>query len=148
MKKHLHRCEKSIIFVPEMEQRSITYHKFKALRELYSDILASNINKKYLSRKAILDILYNSPAPRFYISEEKARVYVIQYKKGYFVSKGKEKRRMIEDLANNFDELVSEFGNSVPREKLWTMLVVRKAKSFYIKRSTIEKIIYHYGYTR
>jgi len=121
------------------------FQRNKDLLAVYDSLITNgNINKKYIKRGSIIDVLYESPAPRFYICPRMAERYVNAYLRGKLTCISRERLAMVEDLVENYKRIRKRRKN----EQLcfvWQMVINSPAKGFYLSRQTIMEIIYGYG---
>lgn len=116
------------------------------IMHIVNDLRSSGVNKCYIPREHMAELIYNSQAPRFYISPEKARFYVTQYFLGRIVRTSLTRIRMIEDLVETYKEIIDQEDpdNPFTQQELWEKVVSHRAKSFYLEKSRIIKIVYNY----
>lgn len=121
---------------------TISAERNKELRKRFNELLsASGVNMMYFHRDTIVDMLYNESAPRFYISAKIAERYVLNYKRGVFLSEDPITRRKITDLAETFDRICAE-NPHMKRKDVWNEVVWSPAKSFYLSKKRIKWIVY------
>ena len=117
------------------------------IRELHQQIMrAQGVNRQYIRREVVIDMLAHEPAPRFYISPEWAMRYITAYYGGQSVwirTRGKERQAMIRDLVTNFERLQRENPDKT-RQWLYMTVVEQPAQSFYVSKQRIKEIIFNY----
>lgn len=127
----------------------ITDERNRALRKRFDMISRDyGVNSKYIDRAYLLDMMEQSPAPRFYIDAKQAERYVIAYYKNQSAASFKKtsaRQRMMLDLVEVFERVRSANMDKQMRE-IWEMVVREPAKEFYISRTTIKKIVFNYRY--
>lgn len=127
----------------------ITQERNKAIRSRFDAIMRCTcVNQKYVNRQTILDLMMESPAPRFYIDAKQAERYVIAYYKCKDVSsfrKSHDRQEMMKDLVDAFEKIRPEHMD-MKMVDIWEMVVNSPAKSFYISRRTMKRIVFNYIY--
>lgn len=112
--------------------------------KLYKNIISrSSINMGYLHRDAIFDVLMEQPAPRFYITPERAALLVIRYKKQLPSVINSPNVAMIEDLVATYDRIKAKRKYS-SMEMIWDYVVNSPAKSFYLSKRRFKEVIFNY----
>lgn len=141
-------CKKKVLSLqPNMGRTKNMYKQRNAdIMQLVSDLRSSGVCKAYIPRDHMAELIYSSQAPRFYISPEKARFYVTQYFRGRIIRTSATKSQMVEDLVEAYKEIVDgeDPDNPMTQQDLWEAVVAHKAKSFYLEKSRIIKIVYNY----
>lgn len=123
-----------------MNKYSIFYKRNRALDAAYKRIIkASKGVAKHITRKTIIALIQEQPAPRFYITAETARLYIKNYCKP---NSNSIKQAMIADLLENYNRLKQE-NPAAPKEWLYEVVVEQPAKSFYMSAKRIEEIIFY-----
>lgn len=127
----------------------ITDERNRALRKRFDMISRDyGVNSKYIDRAYLLDLMEQSPAPRFYIEAKQAERYVVAYYKNRDITSFRNsptKQRMMLDLVETFERVRSANMDMQMRD-IWEMVVREPAKEFYISRATIKKIVFNYRY--
>jgi len=114
------------------------------LRDLYSGIIKCHgANKDYIPRKAIVGIIQESQAPRFYVTAHEAMRYVLMYYRADPKIMNYRHLDMIKDLADGYERMRKKHPYT-PKSILWEMIVESPAPRFYLKPETIVKIIYNH----
>lgn len=114
------------------------------LQGLYNRIIKSHVNLKMMSRDMIVSVIIEQPAPRFYIAPQRAKWLILYYyrHKDKLPMSGN-KKKMIEDLVENYERLCKEFPNT-DKEKIYEYVVEQPAKSFYMSHRNIRDVIFNY----
>ena len=112
----------------------------RSLRAAYLRIIRAS-KGMHITRKVIISLLQEQPAPRFYIEPDTARVYIKNYKR----YKGKSfKEAMVADLKENLNRLKAE-NPDAPQAWLYEEVVKQPAKSYYMSDHRIEEVIFNYS---
>ncbi len=132
-----------------MESSIYIEERNEALKEAYKRIVsAKGVNSMFLNREALLQILIEQPAPKFYISPEWAKRHITAHYKGYpkCLQKrgyGKQNNKMIEDLVEQYEKLMQN-NPDAPKKWLYENVVLQPAKSFYVSLRRAKEIIFNY----
>ena len=90
----------------------------------------------------VVDKIYESPAPRYYISFEEARRNVSRILRGKPLSRGnKNTSKMYEDLAKQVKEYNIKHNKNIINFDCLYDILDKKANSFYLSKYTIRSII-------
>lgn len=128
----------------QTRDKSLMKFRDRAIRKEHMRIIAeSGINKRYLTRDFIVKQIEKCTAPRFYMCEEKARLYVLSYLNGKMHLKTKLKQAMVLDLVEAYKEIIEKYPNATKFD-IWYKVVRHPAKSFYISPSRIIEVVYQY----
>lgn len=112
------------------------------IRDAYDKIMScGGVNKAYLPRKVIINVLMESPAPRFYISAKLAERYVKWYYAGDPGALRNRKLAMIKDLVDVYERKRKQRPYT-PVYLLWQEVVDSPAKSFYATPQLLTDIVY------
>lgn len=112
------------------------------LRKLYDNLVrCKGLNIKVMKRGMIISTFMNAPAPRFYITEKMVERYILAYMRGEYITKNPLKRKMIDDLVDNYYRITSS-NKYLTRSAVWYEVARSPAKSFYIDRRTIINILF------
>lgn len=122
-----------------MEYELIKERK-EVLRGIHAQIIKANSCVGPISRKGIIELIQEQPAPRFYISPYTAQLYIndIQHRRT-----NSKRPDMMQDLLENYNRLKAENPNQT-KEWLYEHVVEQPAKSFYLTAMRIEEIIFGY----
>ena len=116
----------------------------KDIRELYTNIIKCHgANMEYIPRKAIISIIQESAAPRYYISAQNASRYVLMYYRADKRIMNYRHLDMVKDLADGYERLRKSHPYT-PKSMLWEQLVDSPAPRYYLEPETIVKIIYNH----
>ena len=123
-----------------MIEYSVIRERNKVLIREHEKIIKASHNVGYIPRSAIIALIQELPAPRFYITPFMANLYInnIQHRR----SRGR-KQEMIKDLIENYNRLRAE-NPSKTKEWLYEHVVEQPAKSFYMSDRSIKEIIFQY----
>jgi len=125
--------------------KALTIERYESIRSLHTQIIRSAVNAKYISVAAIVSIIMESPAPRFYISAREAQKRVSAYYQGKRY-KGRVSDDMVEDLVENYERIRKEHPH-YPQWRVWETLIAQPAKSYYLSPGVIRGIVFnHYHY--
>lgn len=115
----------------------------KDLLVAYFDTITSfGVNAPYVSRKVVLDRLFNSPAPRYYVSLEEARRVIYFMEDGgsiEAVRKNPYKIALYKELYQKYLECKSCFRF---RSKAVEYVIALPASSFFLSKDHLQNIIY------
>lgn len=131
-----------------MNERECIKERNLALQEIYKRIRKSHVNMNLLSRDMIVSIILEQPAPRFYITPDRAKSIILSH---YNNGQGKmrqfnkrpQTRELIDDLVANYERLKAQFPHT-PDERLYEMVVEQPAKSFFMTHHRVKEVIFNY----
>lgn len=126
-------------------EKSLTLSQMRnnELRRLYAALTSGNsVNKIHMSKSMIVDVIYEHPAPRFYIERAMAWKYILG--EWSQTNTNRRKRDMIADLMENFKRLCEEHPYD-KKEVIVGMAIEQPAKSFYMSKHRIKEIIFNYS---
>lgn len=126
----------------EMSSNRIISERNAALREVHKRIIKASGGIGNVSRGAIVSLIGEQSAPRFYISPFTARLYITQRYK--CSEENSPKQAMVSDLVETYRRLIVTYPNA-PKEWLYEKVVEQPAKSFYLSAHRIEEIIFNYS---
>ena len=123
-----------------MKRDTLTIQKRKDLIAAYDRIRsAGGVNMGYVSRDAVIDLLMQEPAPRFYLSPRAIEHDVIRYIKG----KPTTNPERTKDLHEAYCKVMEKNAHQ-KMFLVWLDVSMQPAKSFYLSRRSIRDIIYGY----
>lgn len=122
---------------------SLIHLRNREIEKLYRNITSCNVNLRYVKREAIIDLIMESSAPRFYITPKMAEQYVLGFKKQLPHIIKSRKIGMIMDLVNAYDRAKIRHRNA-SQNSLWIYTVESPAKSFYVSKKRLIEIIFNY----
>ena len=122
-----------------MDKHSIVYKRNQALERAYKRIIKAGKGVNFMSRKTIIALIQEQPAPRFYITPFTAQIYILGKKR-----KWRANPDMIADLMENYNRLKAE-NPDAKKEWLYETVVEQPAKSFYMSDKRIEEVIFQYS---
>lgn len=128
-------------FATAMEDQTLIEQRNAALKELYASIIKASKSIGFVSRKNVISIILDQPAPRFYITPYVAYIYLTNYRKR---GENCRKQEMIKDLKKNFNRLRHQYPNATV-DWLYKMVVEQPAKSWYMTPQRVEEIIFNYS---
>ena len=113
------------------------------LSNIYDNLVkCKGLNVKIMKRSLIINTFMEMPAPRFYITEKMVERYVCAYLKGRYITKNRLKIKMIDDLVENYNRIVSS-NCYLTKSAIWAEIVRSPAKSFYVDRRTLMNILFN-----
>lgn len=130
-----------------MTYSTLTNIRNTEIQNIYKRILKSAVNINSLNNDAIVSIVLEQPAPRFYISPGQAETLISNYYNmgGTFPdNKRTIKQEMTMDLVANYERLRNKFPHT-PKDRIYEMVVEQPAKSFYITHRNMRDIIFNYN---
>ena len=133
-------------FAAVMTKQTCIHERNIALQKIYERILKSQVNRNLLSNDAIVSVIIEQPAPRFYITPGHAKEIIHAFKSKDYKRcnlRSKLRQEMAEDLVANFDRLCKQFPHT-PKEKIYEMVVEQPAKLFYVTHRVARDIIFNY----
>lgn len=110
----------------------------RALEKVYRRVIKSGRGVNFLSRKTIIELIKEQPAPRFYILPDTAKFFLLGLRKESETNKG-----IVADLRENYNRLKAE-NPDAKKEWLYETVVLQPAKSFYMSDHRIEEVIFQY----
>ena len=130
-----------------MEKRILIVERNACLCRRYEELLrVEGVNARYMRRSVFLDILSKESAPRFYISPEWARRYIMSYYGGskWMRGRGRLRKAMIADLVEQYERLMQEHPR-VSKDWLYMKVVEQPARSFYMSRKRMQEVLFRYS---
>lgn len=130
-----------------MTYSTLTNIRNTEIQNIYKRILKSAVNINSLNNDAIVSIVLEQPAPRFYISPGQAETLISNYyNMGCTFPDNKRtiKQEMTVDLVANYERLRNRFPHT-PKDRIYEMVVEQPAKSFYITHRNMRDIIFNYN---
>ena len=134
----------------DMEYNTCIEERNEALRQTYNKVVSANgVNKMFLNKAALIRIVVEQPAPKFYCTPEWAQRYIAAYysKRSQWMLKngrGKLRRDMILDLVEQYEKLQAA-NPDAPKKWLYDNVVEQPAKSFYVSARRAAEIIFNYA---
>ena len=125
-----------------MNERECIKERNLALQEIYKRIRKSHVNMNLLSRDMIVSTILEQPAPRFYITPDRAK-YILLHHNNWQGNKRPQTQELIDDLVANYERLKAQFPHT-PDERLYEMVVEQPAKSFFMTHHRVKEVIFNY----
>ncbi len=97
------------------------------------------INFNYISRDALIDIIMEQPAPRFYLEPRTIEHILMRH----FKNLPTRNKARTEDLYEAFCR-VRQKNPYMPMSEIWYLVSLQPAKSFYISPTRIREIIFNF----
>jgi len=126
-----------------MNERECIKERNLALQEIYKRIRKSHVNMNLLSRDMIVSIILEQPAPRFYITSDRAKYILLHYNNWQGKKLRPKTRELIDDLVANYEKLKAQFPHTEDKI-LYEMVVEQPAKSFFMTHHRVKEVIFNY----
>ena len=121
-----------------MDRNTLTYQKRKDIIAVYDRLRTTQgINEKYISRAAIVELLMQQPAPRFYLEPRTVEHIIMAHMRGISSCNPKRDQDLYEAYLR-----VKENNPRLPMADIWMKTSEQPAKSFYASARTIRDYIF------